>query len=132
MARTSARVRISAGVFPTDRSTPIGRTGVVADRAPRVPPDEARARPCVTRSRIVCYKPTVSTLLLAGTTFSLTRIHANRRMHGSREELARVFEKSIGIGRGIYTRDHRVRKWVEKRDGYSCSNSEISNSLRLA
>lgn len=119
MARTSARVRISAGVFPTDRSTPIGRTGVVADRAPRVPPDEARARPCVTRSRIVCYKPTVSTLLLAGTTFSLTRIHANRRIHGSREELARVFEKSIGIGigRGIYARSSskkmgRKERWV--------------------
>lgn len=48
----------------TDRSTPIRRTGVVADRAPRVPPDEDRARPCVTRSTIVCYKPTVSTLLL--------------------------------------------------------------------
>ena len=48
----------------TDRSTPIRRTGVVADHAPRVPPDEDRARPCVTRSTIVCYKPTVSTLLL--------------------------------------------------------------------
>lgn len=85
--------------------------------APRVPPDEARARPCVTRSRIVCYKPTVSTLLLAGTTFSLTRIHANRRIHGSREELARVFEKSIGIGRGIYARSSskkmgRKERWV--------------------